>query len=109
MSTDIAGEFDRSLDARIESHQKGNNAISVYRERLRAGIEAKAAQLHDPSKFDAKRQAAHAFIDAAVDQRLGHIKRDLSDYVIAQGGPKVSTFDIPDWVAGHILAKQLGL
>ena len=102
-------DINEALSAKIDNQSKGNNAISVYRERLRAGIEAKAAQLHDPSKFDAKRQSAYAFVDAAVDQRLGHIKKELSDYVIAQGGPKVSTFDIPDWLAGHVLAKQLGI
>lgn len=102
-------DINEALSAKIDNQSKGNNAISVYRERLLTGLEVRAAAMHDPSTFDANRQTAIAFVDAAVDQRLGHIKKDLSDYVIAQGGPKVSTFDIPDWLAGHVLAKQLGI
>lgn len=104
----LASDIDRALDQKIDSHQVGLNAILVYRERLIAGLEAKARELHDPSAFDKKRQSAYAMVDATVSLKLDEIKKDLSDLLNTKG-LKVSTFDLPDWVAGHILAKQLGL
>ena len=101
-------DINRALDQKIDSHQKGLNAISVYRERLIAGIESRARELHDPSLFDKKRESVYALIDASVNARLDEIKKDVSDHLNREG-LKISTFDLPDWVAGHVLGKQLGI
>lgn len=105
----VAKQFNESIDSRTTQISEGLRAISTLRERLIAGMKAKAAEARLKKSAEQVEQTILAAVDAQVDSLIIESKAEVAGTVNSEHGDVLRGTEVPNWLAGLVLRKRFGL